>query len=300
MDYAKLVTEKVNASTENIDLCSSREIVELINREEQKVARAVEKELPFIAEAVDSIVERMRKGGRLFYIGAGTSGRIGVLDASECPPTFGTDPSLVQGIIAGGDTALRTAIEGIEDSFESGVEDIRKINIGASDTVVGITASGSAPYVIGGLEAAGKKGALCIAVCNTRPAAVEAYASVVIAPVVGPEVIMGSTRMKAGTAQKMVLNMLSTASMVRLGKVYKNLMVDVMPTNNKLADRTIRIIMEACNINRERAQDALEKAQGRAKAAIVMVQYGYSLEEAHRYLQRNDGFIRKIPMPEEA
>jgi N-acetylmuramic acid 6-phosphate etherase len=293
MDYNQLSTEQVNPDTENIDMCSSFEIVRLINSEDKKVAAAVEKELPRIAEAVDLIVDRFRRGGRLIYIGAGTSGRLGVLDASECPPTFGTDPSMVMGIIAGGDAALRSAVEKIEDCDGIGRRDMQSHHVGRLDAVVGITASGNARYVCGALQEARRRGAATIAVCNTRPAALSAYADVSVIPIVGPEVIMGSTRMKAGTAQKMVLNMLTTASMIQLGKTYRNLMVDLVPSNQKLLDRSIRIVMAAAAVSRERAEQSLRLTGGDTKAAIVMLETGCSPSEASHALKRTGGVTRK-------
>ncbi len=293
MNYNQLSTEQINADTFHIDLCSSAEIVTLINREDQKVAAAVEKVLPQIAQAVDRITERLQRGGRLLYIGAGTSGRLGVLDASECPPTYGTDPAMVVGIIAGGDSALRTAVEGAEDREEEGRRDIRKNRVCGLDAVVGITASGHAPYVRAALNEARRAGAVTIAVCNTDPAEISSEADISILPVVGPEAVMGSTRMKAGTAQKMVLNMLTTASMIRLGKTYHNLMVDLTPTNQKLKDRTVRIVMAAADVSRAEAEHALAQAGGRTKPALLMLLAGCTLPEAEKALEENGGVIRK-------
>lgn len=270
MDYNQLTTEQVNSRTVNIDLCSTEEIVRLINDEDKKVAEAVEKVLPQVAKAVDTIAARMQKGGRLFYIGAGTSGRLGVLDASECPPTFGTDPGLVVGIIAGGDTALRTGIEEIEDQADQGVADLLRHQIGPLDTVVGISASGSAAYVVGALREAKKIGAATVAISNSPHSRIAEEADIAILPIVGPEAIMGSTRMKAGTSQKMVLNMLSTATMIRCGKTYQNLMVDMIPSNQKLRDRSVRILMKATNLPREKAEEALSLS-GNTKIALVML-----------------------------
>ena len=293
MDYNNLLTEQVNPDTFDIDLCSSLEIVELINREDQKVAEAVRKVLPQIAEAVDVIVEHLRSGGRLLYIGAGTSGRLGVLDASECPPTYGTDPKMVVGIIAGGDTALRTSSEGTEDRPDEGRQVIREHQVCEKDVVVGITASGSAPYVCGALNEARTLGAATIALCNTSPAVLSAEANISILPVTGPEAVMGSTRMKAGTAEKMVLNMLTTASMIRLGKTYHNLMVDLAPSNRKLKDRAVRIVMAATGVSRETAETALAEAGGVTKTALVMLLTGCSAQEAQESLDRAGGIVRK-------
>ena len=293
MDYNNLLTEQVNPDTFDIDLCSSREIVELINREDQKVAEAVRKVLPQIAEAVDVIVERLRSGGRLLYIGAGTSGRLGVLDASECPPTYGTDPKMVVGIIAGGDSALRNSSESAEDKPDEGRKVIREHQVCEKDVVVGITASGSAPYVCGALNEARALGAATIALCNTSPAVLSAEADISILPVTGPEAVMGSTRMKAGTAQKMVLNMLTTASMIRLGKTYHNLMVDLALSNRKLKDRAVRIVMAATGASREAAETALAEAGGVTKTALVMLLTGCSAQEAQESLDRAGGIVRK-------
>lgn len=292
LDYKKLTTEQVNPATADIDLCSSEEIVRLINEEDKKVAEAVSRCLPQIAQAVDAIVDGMEKGGRLYYIGAGTSGRLGVLDASECPPTYSTDPSLVVGIIAGGDTALRNAVEGAEDDAAMGKKEMALRGIGPHDVVVGITASGSARYVYGALEEARARGAVTVALCNTAPAALSQTADISILPVVGPEAIMGSTRMKSGTAQKMVLNMLSTAAMVRLGKTYHNLMVDLSPSNIKLVDRSVRIVMQATGAERPQAEEAL-KAGGSPKNAIVMLLTGCTPQEAAKALADCGGLVRK-------
>ncbi len=239
---SNLITEKVNQNTKNIDECSTREILELINEEDCGVPYAVKEEIPNIIKAVDILYESLKNGGKMVYMGAGTSGRLGVLDASECPPTFGTDPELVQGYIAGGDVALRTAVEGCEDNEDLGRQQIIECNIKEGDVVIGITASGSAPYVIGGMKQGKESGAKTIAVVNNKDSKLKPICDICIAPVVGPEVIIGSTRMKAGTAQKLVLNMLTTSTMIKLGKVYGNMMVDLKATNNKLNERALRII----------------------------------------------------------
>ena len=248
-------TESRNPATANIDTVSTLEMVRLINAEDAKVAPAVATQLPHIAEAIDRIAARMREGGRLIYVGAGTSGRLGVLDASECPPTFNTAPKQVVGLIAGGNIALTTAVEGAEDDREAGARAIAALNVAAKDNVVGIASSGSTPYVLGALAEARRRGALTISLACNSPAPVEALADVIIAPIVGPEVLTGSTRLKAGTAQKMVLNMLSTGVMIRLGKTYGNLMVDVRATNAKLRQRARRIVMQAVREARERMQE---------------------------------------------
>ena len=292
MDYNQLTTEQVNPLTVDIDLCPTEEIVRFINDEDKKVAQAVEAVLPEVAKAVDTIAARMKQGGRLFYIGAGTSGRLGVLDASECPPTFGTDPNLVVGIIAGGDAALRTGIEEIEDQAEQGKADLRCYHISALDTVVGISASGSAAYVAGALQEARKVGAATIAISNSPHSRIVEAADIAILPIVGPEAIMGSTRMKAGTSQKMVLNMLSTATMIRLGKTYQNLMVDMIPSNQKLRDRSVRILMKATNLPREKAEEALTLS-GNTKTALVMLLTDCDAATARNALSNHNGSARK-------
>ncbi|MGC9396792.1 MAG: N-acetylmuramic acid 6-phosphate etherase [Anaerolineae bacterium] len=309
-------TESRNPATTHIDLVSTLEMVRLMNAEDAKVAAAVGVELPAIAEAIDRIAERMRDGGRLIYIGAGTSGRLGVLDASECPPTFNAAPEQVVGLIAGGEVALRTAVEGAEDSPESGVRDIAALDVGARDSVVGIAASGGTPYVLGGMEEARRCGALTVSLACNRPAPVHELADVIIAPIVGPEVITGSTRLKAGTAQKMVLNMLSTGVMIRLGKTYGNLMVDVQATNAKLRQRARRIVVtagqdargrmqesanqrmsesadHALRITEEEAARALEACNGEVKTAIVALVNDVTPEEASRQLEAVGGIVRQ-------
>ncbi len=293
MDYAQLITENVNPDTVDIDLCDTEEIVNMIHREDCKVAPAVGKVLPEIVKTIDMVVAHIRAGGRLIYVGAGTSGRLGVLDASECPPTFGTDPGLVVGVIAGGDTALRSSIEGAEDCYEQGAQEMDKMEVSCQDVVVGITASGNARYVLGALERAKQLGAATVAVCNAYPGTVIDAADVAIVPVVGPEVIMGSTRMKAGTAEKMVLNMITTASMIKLGKVYQNLMVDLTPTNNKLRDRSVRIIMQAVGVSREQAEQVLELSGGYPKVAILMLLCQCDRETAEGLL-REENTIRRV------
>lgn len=286
------MTEGRSPYTE-LDALSTREILEIINEEDQKVPEAVGKEIPKIERAVEMIVEAFSRGRRLFYIGAGTSGRLGVLDASECPPTFGVSPGMVQGIIAGGDAALRRSVEEAEDRAEDGARDIARAGVGPGDVVVGIAASGRTPYVIGALQEARRRGAATVAlVCNPR-AEMEAYADVVIAPVVGPEVLMGSTRMKAGTAQKLVLNMLSTTAMIRSGKAYSNLMVDLQASNEKLIARAVRIIQLATGCPKEEAEEAFRAAKGRAKPAIVMLLAGVGPDEAEALLDEARGFVRR-------
>jgi N-acetylmuramic acid 6-phosphate etherase len=287
---AKLATEQTNARSAHLDRMSALEIVTLMNEEDRTVADAVQQALPAIAEAVERIVGALSQGGRLFYVGAGTSGRLGVLDASECPPTFGTDPKLVQALHAGGEAALVNAVEGAEDDFDAGATDLKAVGLTAGDVVVGISASGRTPYVCGALTYAREIGAVTVALSCNSPAQMSDLADTAIEVVTGPEVLMGSTRLKAGTAQKMVLNMLSTATMVRLGKVYRNLMIDVKPTNVKLVDRACRILMQAANVDYETAAAALKAADNRAKVALVMLKTGLSAMEAERRLAEVGGF----------
>jgi len=290
---SNLITEKINENTKNIDECNTREILELINQEDCGVPIAVGQEIPNITKAVDLIYESLKNGGKMVYIGAGTSGRLGVLDASECPPTFGTDPELVQGYIAGGDIALRTAVEGCEDNEDLGRQQIIDCKINKGDIVIGITASGSAAYVIGGLKQAREMGAKTIGVVNNKNSNLEPICDICIAPVVGPEVIIGSTRMKAGTAQKLVLNMLTTATMIKLGKVYGNMMVDLKATNNKLNDRALRIIKSTTGVDDATAMKYLELANKSTKVAILMILSGRSYEEAEHILQDNEGYLKR-------
>lgn len=271
MNFANLTTEKRNAASANIDKVSTLEMVKIINDEDKKVALAVEKVLPQIAKAVDIIAEKISNGGKLFYIGAGTSGRLGVLDASECPPTFGVENNLVQGIIAGGNYALTNAVEGAEDNKNLAVEDLQEKNFSAADVLVGIAASGRTPYVISAIEYAKKIGAITVGVSCVENSALAKIVDIEITPVTGAEVVTGSTRMKAGTATKMVLNMLTTGAMIRLGKVYGNLMVDVRATNEKLRDRAKRIVMAATGCDESTAIDALNKSEGHAKTAISWI-----------------------------
>jgi len=286
-------TEKRNRASENIDKLSTKQIVNLINAEDVLVPAAVARQSKQIAAAIDLIVARFKKGGRLFYVGAGTSGRLGVLDAAECPPTFGVSPSLVQGIIAGGRRALVRAIEGAEDCAQDGAISIRKKRVQASDVVVGLAACGMTPFVHGALKQARKIGAATIFVTCAPEAVGQIPAEIIINPVVGPEVITGSTRMKAGTATKLVLNTLTTGAMVKLGKVYGNLMVDLKATNEKLRDRSLRIVMEMTNLSRSGARRLLARAQGKVKAAIVMHFRRTNLSGALKILDECDQFLRK-------
>jgi len=287
------LTEERNPLTTNIDTLPTLDMLTLINREDQKVAFAVHTELPNIAVAVDAITSRIQRGGRLIYIGAGTSGRLGVLDASECPPTFGTPPELVVGLIAGGDVALTDSIEGAEDDQDGGAREIVELNVSENDCVVSIAASGRTPYAIGGLEEAKKRGALTVSIACNRPSPLEELAEIGIAPIVGSEVLSGSTRLKAGTAQKMVLNMISTGVMIRLGKTYSNLMVDVQPTNIKLRQRARRIVAEAAGLTLEQAARILQACDGEVKTAIVAVLANVSPEVAQQRLRETGGFVRK-------
>lgn len=289
----KLPTEQRNPNTGCIDRLPTLEMVRLINDEDKKVAFAVERELPRIAEAVDAIYEALKAGGRLIYCGCGTSGRLGILDAVECPPTYSTEPDMVQGVIAGGESALFKAVEGAEDSFEGGREDMEAAGLRKSDILVGIAASGRTPYVLGAMAYAKELGCVTVAVtCNKRSEMNEA-ADIDIGIEPGPEVITGSTRMKSGTAQKMVLNMLSTGAMIRLGKVYGNLMVDVKPTNEKLVRRAISIAATAAEVTEDEARDALEQCGYSAKTAIIMLVKGLTADEAAKRLDENGGIVAR-------
>lgn len=288
----RLTTEQHNPASENVDQLSSIGIVELINREDQGVANAVAKVSVRIAEAVDTIVAGVRKGGRLIYVGAGTSGRLGVLDASECPPTFNTSPELVVGVIAGGHPALVRSIEGAEDDPEQGEHDLREIDLHSNDTVVGIATSGRTPYVLGGLAYAQKLGCKTIGLSCNPDSSLEQVANFTICPIVGPEIISGSTRMKAGTATKMVLNMLTTATMIRLGKTYGNLMVDLRATNSKLKHRSRRIVAMLADVSDEEAQRLLDECDGEVKTAIVSRHRHVVAKEARQILDNVGGHLR--------
>jgi N-acetylmuramic acid 6-phosphate etherase len=287
------ITEARNPKTLGIDLLSSLEIVTLINAEDARVAQAVRHELANIAAAVDAIVPRLQQGGRLFYLGAGTSGRLGVLDASEMPPTYSTSPELVQAYIAGGDMALRHSVEAAEDDAAAGAQVLCDADVNAADAVVGITASGGAPWVLGAIAEAERRGAATIGLACNPDSPLARQCQIAIVPVVGPEAIAGSSRMKAGTAQKMVLNMLSTATMIRLGKVYENLMVDVRPTNVKLRRRAVQMLQQATDIDEESAQAALKATGYKVKAALVMLLADVDAQEALRRLDAAGGFVRR-------
>ena len=292
--WAGLLTEQRNSNSTHIDRCSTVDALRLINTEDQKVARAVEAVIDDIARAVDLVVSAFQKGGRLFYIGAGTSGRLGVLDASECPPTYGVSPDLVQGVIAGGIPALTRSQEGAEDHSEDGKAALKDRGCTSDDVVMGIAASGVTPFVLGALEYAHCIGAKTLFFTCNPDVVQKAHADVAIVPVVGPEVITGSTRMKAGTATKLVLNMITTTAMIRLGKVYENLMVDLALTCEKLIDRAERILEIVSDLTPEESRRALDNAQGDLKTAIVMTKRAVSIETARELLRQNDGVINKV------
>lgn len=287
------MTEKRNDATTHIDTMSTTEILQTINQQDQQVPIAISKApvIAAITQVVDTIVAGIKQGGRLFYMGAGTSGRLGILDAAECVPTYGTDPELVQGLIAGGAKAVTEAVEGAEDSAELGAKDLQDRHLTANDFVLGIAASGTTPYVIGGLDYATKIGAHTGALSCNENSLIGQHAEVAIEAVVGPEVVTGSTRMKAGTAEKLILNMISTTTMIKLGKVYGNLMVDVKPTNIKLVDRAKRIIHEATGVSMEEAAKFYEAAQHQPKVAIVMINGDVDYATAEKALRENHGFI---------
>jgi N-acetylmuramic acid 6-phosphate etherase len=291
-DRSKLTTEKPNRRSRDIDRRSTLQILDIINAEDARVAPAVRKQRRQIAAAVELIVASLRRGGRLLYVGAGTSGRLGVLDASECPPTYGTPPSMVQGIIAGGRRALVRSVEGAEDRPAGGAEALRRKRLTSADVVVGIAACGLTPFVRGAMAYARTVGARVIFLTCAPEGKAGVRADVVINPILGPEVVTGSTRMKAGTATKLVLNSLTTAAMIRLGKVYGNLMVDLNATNQKLRDRAERIVMHATRLRRPQARDLLARARGRSKAAILMHARGVSFQQARLLLKRSDGSLR--------
>ena len=292
-ELATLASEARNPDTLDIDLLSSEEILAKINTADREVPEAVYRELPHIAKAVDAIAEAFKAGARLIYMGAGTSGRLGILDAVECPPTYGVSEDMVVALIAGGEKAVYRAQEGAEDSFTLGGEDLRGINLSEKDVVVGIAASGRTPYVIGGLRYARTLGCTTVALSCNKTAAIAAEADIAILPEVGPEILTGSTRMKAGTAQKLVLNMLTTASMIRIGKSFYNLMVDVKATNEKLVSRTRRIVMEATGVDLEEADRVLHSCDHNAKLAIMMILSGLERAPAEAALVKANGFLRR-------
>jgi N-acetylmuramic acid 6-phosphate etherase len=289
-----MLTETPNPRSTNIDQLSTLDILRVINAEDATVAEAVRQVLPAIAQAVDTIAARLRQGGRLLYVGAGTSGRLGVLDAVECVPTFSTPPDMVQGIVAGGESALTEPVEGAEDDQDAGYAKLIEMDVSARDVVVGIAASGRTPYVIGALKAANERGAATVAITCNEPAPMLDLAQIPIAAVVGPEVIAGSTRLKSGTAQKMILNMLSTASMIRLGKVYGNLMVDVKVTNQKLARRARGILSTVTGLSDDEAARLLAQTDNEIKPAIVMALLGVTADDARARLAAAGGMLREV------
>ena len=287
-----LITEQRNPNSMNVDSLSALEIVQLMNDEDKQVPLAIEKCLPQIAQAVERIVAAFQKGGRLVYIGAGTSGRLGVLDASECPPTFGVSPEMVKGIIAGGERALRHPIEGAEDSKAQSVIDLQTIQFSSKDVLVGIAASGRTPYVIGALEYAKSLGSVTVSIASNPNSAMANIVDIAIDTVVGPEVLTGSSRLKSGTAQKLVLNMLTTASMILMGKCYQNLMVDVQASNEKLKARAIRIVMQATDCDKALAEETLKQADQNAKLAIMMILSGLDRAQAETLLEKHQGKLQ--------
>lgn len=293
LNLAGLSTETRNPNTMELDRMTPLEIVTVMNREDARVPEAIRPALPNIARCVEWAAQSIESGGRLIYMGAGTSGRLGVLDAAECPPTFGVSPETVVGLIAGGDRAFLKAVEGAEDSRELGEEDLRRLGPTPKDTVVGIAASGRTPYVLGGLHYAGTVGCHTAAISCNPGSPIGKAAQLAIEVVPGPECLTGSTRLKAGTAQKLILNMISTATMVRCGKTYENLMVDVVPSNEKLRVRAENIVMEAASVTREQAQEALRQSHDRVKTAILMLLIGCGPEEAEARLEKTNGHIRQ-------
>ena len=287
-----LITEQRNPNSMNVDCLSALEIVQLMNEEDKQVPLAIEKCLPQIAQAVECIVAAFQQGGRLVYIGAGTSGRLGVLDASECPPTFGVSPEMVKGIIAGGERALRHPIEGAEDSKTHAVVDLQTIQFSSKDVLVGIAASGRTPYVIGALEYAKSLGSVTVSIASNPNSAMANIVDIAIDTVVGPEVLTGSSRLKSGTAQKLVLNMLTTASMILMGKCYQNLMVDVQASNEKLKARAIRIVMQATDCDKTLAEETLKLAEQNAKLAIMMILSGLDRAQAEALLEKYHGKLQ--------
>ena len=292
MDLSRMTTERRNAATMNLDQMTALEIATVMNQEDRKVPLAIEKPLPQIARTIEAVETAFRQGGRLFYIGAGTSGRLGVLDASECPPTFGVDAGMVVGLIAGGDRALRFPIEGAEDDRDLCVSDLKERELCARDVLVGIAASGRTPYVLGGLEYARSLGCRTAAIACNRDSAVGKAADIAIEVEVGPEVLTGSTRLKSGTAQKLIVNMISTGAIVRVGKAYQNLMVDVVQSNAKLQVRAENIVMEATGVERDKARETIDAAGGSVKTAITMILADCEKNEALALLEKAHGRVR--------
>ncbi|OWF76876.1 N-acetylmuramic acid 6-phosphate etherase [Yersinia alsatica] len=293
INLSSMVTESRNPASSHIDTLATLDMLTVINNEDKKVPFAVGEKLPEIAKTVDLIAEAFANGGRLIYCGAGTSGRLGILDASECPPTYGTPREMVVGLIAGGNTAILQAVENAEDSREMGEQDLRNLNFNARDVLVGIAASGRTPYVLGAMAYARGIGATVAAISCNQNSEMSKAADIAIEPLVGPEVVTGSSRMKAGTAQKLILNMLTTGAMIRSGKVYSNLMVDVEATNAKLVQRQVDIVVQATECSPDEAQDALNECNRHCKTAIMMILSGMSAEDAGAILSKNKGFIRK-------
>lgn len=290
---SRLTTEQQNEHTRNIDQKSAAEILHLINQEDQQIPKVVEQCIPQIAQATEAIVRSFKQNGRLLYFGAGTSGRLGILDASECPPTYGTKPEQVQGVIAGGHKAILNAVEGAEDSEELGISDVNNHQVTARDVVVGIAASGRTPYVLGVMKRAKELGATVVGITNNSGSPMKPYADIMIEAVVGPEVVLGSTRMKSGTAQKLILNMLTTSSMILSGKVYDNLMVDLQASNSKLVHRGKRLITMATGARSETVDQAYQASEGHVKTAIVMILANVSAPDAARLLEQTDGYVRE-------
>ncbi|WP_100157774.1 N-acetylmuramic acid 6-phosphate etherase [Proteus columbae] len=293
IDLSNLVTESRNYNSENIDTLSTLDMLKVINNEDKKVPLAVEKALPEIVQLVDKVAIAFSQGGRLIYCGAGTSGRLGILDASECPPTYGTPHEMVIGLIAGGHKAILQAVENAEDDIQLGEHDLRTLNFNEKDILVGIAASGRTPYVIGALNYAKSLGATTGAISCNPESPIAQIADIAITPIVGAEVVTGSSRMKAGTAQKLILNMITTGAMIKIGKVFGNLMVDVEATNAKLVERQIRIVMQATECERAIAEEALSQCQRHCKTAILMILAGVDAPQATQMLNQNKGFIRK-------
>ena len=292
-ELARLLTEQRNPRSMNLDSLSTEEVLRLLNSEDKLVPLAVEREIPYIAKGVELIVTSLKSGGRLLYFGAGTSGRLGVVDASECPPTFGTDPKLVVGTIAGGQAAMFHSQEGAEDDGDQARRDVDAREVGSRDTVCGIAASRQTPYVVAAVKRARERGAKTIYITTNPRSEFNLDVDVAICPEVGPEVLMGSTRMKSGTAQKLVLNMLTTTAMVKLGKVYENMMIDLQLTSKKLVERSKRIVMMATGVDYATAEEFLQKTNGHVKTALVMIRTGVSADEARAKIAKADGMVRQ-------
>ncbi|MBR2281833.1 MAG: N-acetylmuramic acid 6-phosphate etherase [Spirochaetales bacterium] len=293
IDLRGMMTESRNPASMDLDEMSALQIVTVMNSEDRKVPEAIESQLPMIAETIDLCAKGIGKGGRIIYIGAGTSGRLGIVDASECPPTFGVPSDMVIGLMAGGGDAMYKAVEGSEDSRELCVSDLKRLNLSSADTVIGLAASGRTPYVIGGLEYANEIGCNTVSIACNSNSAIGKVAKIKIEAIVGPEVLTGSTRLKSGTAQKLILNMITTGTMVRLGKCYQNLMVDLVQSNSKLKVRAQNIVIDATGVSREEAIEVLEKADGSVKTAIVMILADCTCAEAQNRLSKAEGHVRQ-------